>query len=99
MKTKIIIRDSNGLRKAEDFLNRIKHTPYYAKIPARVKAWLKVQNAMEHYSDVLIAYQEDEPRHLFNFQLDEEDLPEYQRREVSYNQRLTDGFAMMSQDD
>ena len=91
MKTVIKIIDSNGLRKAEDFLNRIKHTPFYAKIPARVKAWLKVTNAMDYYDDVLITNQADETVHLFNYNQPIE--------EKTYGQKLTDGFTMMGNDD
>jgi hypothetical protein len=88
MKIKIEITDSNGLRKAQILLNRIRHFPYYSKIRSRVKAWLKVQSAVDNWNDRLISTQ---PKSLFNYTVEDPDR--------TYNCRLNESFKIMGENE
>jgi len=90
MKTKIEILDSNGLRKAEVLLHRIREYPYYFRQKSRVKAFMKVEHAIKFYDDLLIQNQLESPRHLFDYNTEIEEPAEYTR--------LNDGFAMLGVD-
>ena len=90
---KIIIKDSNGFKKADKYLRRIKrplfqNTVKSYNIHRRVKAWQKIQSAIDEYEHDLM---ENQPRHMFNYIIEEEPR--------TYNNRLNEGFAMMGQDD
>jgi len=92
MKTKIKILNSDGLRQTEILFNKIKHLPHYNKIPARVKAWLKVRTALDDYDEVLIATQENEPSHFFDYNA--VSRPEC-GREGNESSRLNRGLCMI----
>ncbi len=81
MNSKIVIKDSNGLRKAYVVLHRLRHLPHHNQIKSRVKAWMKVQQAIDNYNEVLINNQDYNP---FCY-ISKEEIR-------SYHQRLQDGF-------
>ena len=91
MKTKIKIKDSNGLKKAYDKMRLVKRPLFKgckaSIIKCHVKAWSKMQDAIDDWEmdcDMV------KSNASFNYPISEP--------ERGYSQRLADGFAMMEQE-